>query len=237
MPNLEIEIAPADELARRFAARLAIEARRAISAHGRCALALPGGSVAETFVPALAAAEVPWAGVELCWVDERAVPPDDPESNFGLARRAGLDRLPLREAGVHRLPAEADDLEAAATLAERELRAALGVERIDVALVGVGADGHVASLFPGHPALAEHERWIVAVRDAPKPPPRRLTWTLAAFAHVDLLVVAAFGAAKAAAIAAACAPLESELPIARAAAAAARRLVLADTAAAGRISR
>jgi 6-phosphogluconolactonase len=229
----EIEIATPPRLAERFVARLSHEARRAIAARGRFVLALAGGSVAERFVPAWIDADVDWSRCDLVWVDERAVPPEHPDSNFGLAWRCGVDRLPAARA--HRLRAEGDDLEGAAAAADSELRDLLGSPaRVDVALVGVGEDGHVASLFPAHLALTENERWIVAVDDAPKPPPRRLTWTLRAFSSVDLLVVAAFGAAKAAAVATAREPLRSELPIARVARAAARRWLLVDDAAAGR---
>jgi len=229
----EIEIAPAPELARRFVARLSRLAERAIATRGRFVLALSGGSVAERLVPAFVTAPVDWSLCELLWVDERAVPPERPESNFGLAWRSGLNRLPLAAGRVRRLRADSGDLAGDAAAAERELRATLGEPaRVDVALVGVGADGHVASLFPGHRALDEAERWIVAVDDAPKPPPRRLTWTLPAFAAVDLLVVAALGAGKAAAVAAARDPARSELPVARAARRAARCWLLADAAAA-----
>lgn len=228
----EFEIAPADELAQRFATRLAEEARRAVARRGRFTLALAGGSVAERFVPAWSAAEVDWSRVELCWVDERAVAPDHPDSNYGLARRSGLDRLRLRGEAIHRLAADAADLDGAAARGERELCGALGAPpRVDLALVGLGADGHVASLFPGHSALAERERLVVAVDDAPKPPRRRLTWSLAAFALVDLLVVAAFGDEKAGAVAAAGDP-GSALPIARAVRAAARCRLCVDEGAA-----
>jgi 6-phosphogluconolactonase len=231
----ETVVAPPAELARRCAAALAAEAGRAIAARGRFLLAIPGGSVAETFLPEWPGAEVDWARVELFWVDERAVPPDDPESNYALARRAGLDRLPLAPGRIHRLRGEAADLGAAADEGERALRAAAGdPPTIDCALVGVGPDGHVASLFPGARGLAERQRWLQPVADAPKPPPRRLTWTLAVFAHVDLLVVAAFGEAKAAAIAAALGGRAPELPLARVAALARRRLLLLDVGAGSR---
>lgn len=232
----EIEIAAPEELPARFVARLSPAARAAIAARGRFTLALSGGSAAERFVPAWPAADVDWPRGALLWVDERAVAADHPESNYGLARRAGLDREPLRRAARHPLPADADDLAAAAAHAETELLAAIGsAGRIDLALVGIGADGHVASLFPNSAALAERERLIVAVGDAPKPPPRRLTWTLAAFALVDLLVIAATGDAKAAAVAAAFGAAASELPAARAARAARRTLLLVDAAAAQRL--
>ncbi len=229
----EIEIGEREELARSFALCVAREAENALGARGRFALALPGGSAAAAFVPALGASALDWARVDLFWVDERAVPPDHSESNFGLAWRAGLEALPLEPARIHRLRGEASDLSAAAEEAERELRLALGSPpRLDVALLGVGADGHVASLFPGARALAETARWVVAVDEAPKPPARRLTVTLPLLAQVDLLVIAAFGAEKAAAVRAAVEDSGSPLPVARAASLAARRLFLLDAGAA-----
>lgn len=216
-------------LARQLAARLAAESARALAARGRFALAVSGGSVGETFMPALAAAVVDWPRVDVFWLDERAVPPDHPDSNYRLAWEPWLSRVAVDPARVHRLRAETPDLDAAAREAERELRDALGARgRVDLALAGVGPDGHVASLFPGHPALEETTRWVVAVEDSPKPPRRRLTWTLRAFAATDLLVVAAFGAAKAAAVGAAVTDPGSPLPLARAARRARRRLFLVD---------
>ena len=223
-------------LAERFAERVAAESRRALAAEGRFTLAVSGGSVGETFLPALAGAAVDWPRVDVFWLDERAVPPDHPDSNYRLAWEPWLSRVPIDPARVHRLRGDAADLEAAALAAERELRQALGPRgRLDVALAGLGPDGHVASLFPGHPALQESSRWAVAVTDSPKPPPRRLTLTLRAFAAVDLVVVAAFGEGKAEPVRAAFADGSSPLPIALAARRAHRRLFLLDAGAASRL--
>ena len=233
----ELVVASPEALAQRFAALVAAEAGSALAARGRFALAVSGGSAAEALLPALTAAEVDWPRVDVFWLDERAVPPEHPDSNFRLAREGWLSRVPVAPARVHRLRGEAADLGAAALAAERELRQALGPRgQIDVALAGVGPDGHVASLFPGHPALEESARWAVAVTDSPKPPPRRLTLTLRAFAATDLLVVAAFGEAKAAVVRQAYADPASELPIALAARRARRQLWLLDPEAAGLIA-
>jgi 6-phosphogluconolactonase len=222
-------VAEPAELARAFAERVAAEAAHALASRGRFSLALSGGSVAPTLLPALRVVELDWPAVDVFWLDERAVPPDDPSSNYRAACEALLDHVPVDRARLHRLPADASDLEAGALAAERELRRVLGSRgRLDVALAGVGADGHVASLFPGHRALAESTRWAVAVSDSPKPPPRRLTLTLRAFAATDLLVVAAFGREKAAPLRAALRDEHSALPLALAARRAARRLVLLD---------
>ena len=229
--TLVVDTPPA--LARQLAARLEEEAAQALAARGRFTLAVSGGSVGETFLPMLVAAQVDWPRVDVFWLDERAVPPDHPDSNYRLAWEPWLSRVGADPSRVHRLRADATDLDAAALVAERELRAVLGEGgSLDLALAGVGPDGHVASLFPGHRALAETDRWVVAVDDSPKPPPRRLTWTLRAFAATDLLVVAAFGTAKAEAVRAAIADPDSTLPLALAARRARRLWWLLDPAAA-----
>lgn len=236
--DTEIFVAEKSELAIGFAQRLALEAERMLRLRDRFVLLLPGGSVATAFVPALAEARLDWSRVDLFWLDERSVPADHADSNYGAAWRAGLRALPLDRHRVHRMAAEGADLESAAEEAEWALRNALGVPpRIDLALAGVGPDGHVASLFPRHAALEEWTRWVVPVHGAPKPPSQRLTVTLPVFALVDLLVVAAFGVEKAEAVRQGIRVPESELPIARAARLAKRRLVLVDPPAAAKLGR
>ena len=157
------------------------------------------------------------------------MPPADPESNFGLAERLWLAPAAVPEANRHRLPAELPDLEAAAAAAEAEMIAGLGdPPRLDLLWLGVGADGHVASLFPGHPLLAERRRFVAAVVDSPKPPPRRLTLTLPAIAAARWLVVTALGESKAAAVGAALGEAGSGLPLALALAAADQAWLLLD---------
>ena len=196
----EVAIAPAAELAVVFRRWFETAARDAIAARGIFACALPGGSVAETFLPALTDARVDWARVHFFWGDERAVPPDDPQSNYGAAQR-WLAHLPLDAAGIHRIHAEDRDLDRAAAGYQATLTSRLGTPpALDLVLLGVGPDGHVCSLFPGHPAARERTRFVVAVRDAPKPPPARVTITLATIAAARSIVMAAFGAEKAEAI-------------------------------------
>ena len=223
-------------LARIFAARFEAAARDAIAAHGHFSCALPGGSVAETFFPALAAAAVEWRRVDFFWGDERAVPPTDPDANYGLARRLWLDHVPLDPARVHRMRGEAPDLGAAAAAYEHELAHALGGHPLDLVLLGMGPEGHVCSLFPTHAALRESTHSVVAIDDSPKPPPRRLTLTLVPLAAVPLVCVAAFGAEKAAAAAEAVEAPASLLPAALAARGGLRSLFLLDPAAASRLT-
>jgi len=225
--RLEVEVGAPRELARRFVDRLAAAAAATDRRHAVVAVA--GGSAAEAFLPAVAASGFDASRLELFWLDERAVPSDDSTSNQRLARALWLDRAAHPPSGFHPLRGDAPDLDAEARRAEAELVTALGdPPRIDLALAGVGEDGHVASLFPGRPELEERVRWIVAVDGAPKPPPRRLTMTLRAFAAVDLLVIGAFGAGKAPAIRAALAGREPASPLLLALRAARRALLLLD---------
>lgn len=191
-------------------------------------LAVPGGSVAETFFPVLATAAIDWRHLHLFWCDERAVPPDHPDSNYRIAAERLLNRAPIDMRHVHRMRGEAPDLARAAADYEAELIALTGERRrVDVAVLGVGPDGHVSSLFPGHAALDERAHLAVPILDSPKPPPRRLTLTLPALAGA-FVVIAAFGAAKAAVIREALENEESPLPVARAARNAKTALFLLD---------
>ncbi len=236
--NPEILVGSAEGLAETFAARFEEAAGRAIADRGLFAVALPGGSVATTFFPRLAGARVDWTRVEFFWGDERAVPPSSPESNYESAERLWLQPARVPAARIHRMPADAPDLESAALAHSDEIVGLLGSPPIlDVALLGMGPDGHVCSLFPGHSVLNEDRRWVSAVVDSPKAPPRRLTLTLPALAAARLVVVAALGSAKAEAIESVVMDPASRLPAAlvlRAASPGGFLLIL-DEAAAGRL--
>jgi 6-phosphogluconolactonase len=170
----------------------------AIAASGRFTIAIAGGSVAQTLLPPLATADVDWSRGEVFWCDERAVPPDHADSNYGAAMGLLFARAPANAATVHRMPAEVPDLDEAARAYEGEMRRSLGGQPLlDVVLVGAGPDGHICSLFPGHPALAESDCWVVAIHDSPKPPPRRLTLALPVLESARSLVLGVFGRDKA----------------------------------------
>ena len=202
-----------EDLAKAFVARV----ERRFEELGRLSLALPGGSAAAAFCPALALARVRWRDVDLFWCDERAVPPDHPDSNYRVANELLLSRVELNPGRVHRMRTEVPDLEAAAAEYEKRIVRSSGAPpHVDVVLLGVGPDGHVCSLFPGHAALEERHRLVVPVFDSPKPPPRRMTLTLPALAGA-LIVVAAFDESKTAAVKEAIDNPMSELPVARAA--------------------
>lgn len=148
----------------------------AVAERGRCAIALSGGTTPRAVYARLARhhAEVPWPHVDVYFGDERCVPPHHPESNFYMADQILLRHVPIPRAQIHRMPAEWRDDEAAAREYDQVLPDAL-----DVLLLGMGADGHTASLFPGSRALDERDRWVIPV-DAPAgiTPPHRITLTL-----------------------------------------------------------
>lgn len=202
-----------DRLAGRFARIVADASAEAIGARGRFAIAIPGGSVAEAFLPGLAGASLDWGRVDVFWTDERAGPADGNDSNFRLARSLGfLDSLDSTR--IHRMPADEDDLERAARGYEQELIAVTGSPPVlDLVLLGWGPDGHVASLFPGHRLLQEDARFVAALDDSPKPPARRLTLTFPAITKAGLVVAAGFGEEKAAVLERA-REAENEMPLA-----------------------
>ena len=172
----------------------------AADASRRVALAVPGGSVAELLFPRLARLALDWSRIDVTWVDERVVPPDHPDSNVCAARRHWLDRLAAPGPRIIAPPFSTDADRMAADW-QAALIDALGTPpRLDIAMLGVGSDGHVASIFPRHPSLDREDAWAIAVHDAPKPPPERVTLTRAALAQASELWVIAFGREKAAAI-------------------------------------
>jgi len=200
-------------LAEAAADRIVAAARNAIRRRGRCMLALSGGSAPRLVYPLLASRPrvdaVDWSRVEFFWGDERAVPPDSPDSNFGLARTLLLDHLPgVGPEFVHRMPADAPDLDAAAVQYEAELRRTFGMKpstserpRFDLIWLGMGPDGHTASLFPGASTLAERQRLVIRATAPPTSPvAARMTFTLPLInaARTALFVVA--GADKAASL-------------------------------------
>jgi 6-phosphogluconolactonase len=230
-------VADLQTLGDRLAGDLELECGRVQAARRPFTLALPGGSVATTCFPRLAKLPIKWDRCEFFWVDERAVPPSDPESNFGTARSLWLDAAGVPAARAHRMPADAPDLdEAAARYADVITRIAGRPPRLDYVILGVGPDGHVASLFPGHALLSEATGPVAAVHDAPKPPARRMTLTLPVLAGAGRVVVAAFGHAKAQVMQEALMNPESALPVALVLRHAARPLVLLDRDAASLVS-
>jgi 6-phosphogluconolactonase len=169
-------------------------------------VALTGGTIAEAVHRELArlspGSDVDWTRVVVWWGDERFVAPDSPDRNALGARAAFLDAVGATQ--VHEMPSSADapDVEAGAA-AYAETLGAHGGEGFEVVMLGVGPDGHVASLFPGHPQLDVTDRAVVGVTDSPKPPPERLTLTYPALNRTRSTWLLVSGAGKADAVAAA----------------------------------
>ncbi len=183
--------------AAQFIVRLANES---IVTRGRFSIALSGGSTPKVLYGLLGSElyrdQIDWSKVDVFWSDERCVPPDSADSNYAMAREVLLSRVPLSPQQVHRMPAELSDHDAAAQAYEREIQQSFGTSNIphfDLIQLGMGPEGHTASLFPHQPSLHEEQRLVVFVI-VPKPPPPRLTFTppiLNAARHVLFLVTGA----------------------------------------------
>ncbi len=216
-----ILLADAATVAQRAAEEFARLAADMIARQGRLTVALSGGSTPRQMYRLLAVPplsnRIDWRRVHLFWGDERCVPPDHDDSNYRMARETWLDRIAMPAANVHRMPADYPDLTVAAGSYANELRVFFGQQRggvpsFDLILLGLGTDGHVASLFPGTPALTETTR-LVADNPVPQLKTTRLTLTLPvinAAAHVWLLVT---GAEKAEMVAHALQPAATAPPI------------------------
>jgi 6-phosphogluconolactonase len=201
-----------DLLAHAAAARLAIRLLDAQAERGSASVVLTGGGIAAKTYAALRDAPirdaVDWSRVDFWWGDERFLPSGHPDRNETQARAALLDALPVDPARVHAMPPaggpDGNDPEAAATRYADALAADArpGTARLphfDVVLLGVGEDGHVASVFPEHPVVYE-TRPVAAVRGSPKPPPVRITLTLPALNTAEEVWLLAAGAGKASAV-------------------------------------
>ena len=225
----EICVADRSTLVDRLVHEFQVESQHALRKRERFAVALPGGSVAVTCFEALARVPVDWHKVQFFWIDERAVPATDPESNFRLAQSLWFDVAGVPSGNTHRMPADDPELARAASSYEAELIRCLGQPvRLDFVLVGVGPDGHVASLFPGHPAGRDEQHLVTGVWDAPKPPPRRLTLTMPVLTAARRVVVVAFGTSKAEALSRGVDQPDAHTPLAVLLRRSSRALVLVD---------
>ena len=208
-PAPRVEIQPdAATLASTVAGALLGRLAEAQGAGEEPQIALTGGSIAERLHREIArhsgaqadVRAVDWSRVTVWWGDERFVPSDSPDRNAGQARAAFLDTVGATR--VHEVPASdvvPDAETAAATYAD--LLREHGAEELDVLMLGIGPDGHIASLFPGHPALAVQDRAVVAVHDSPKPPPDRVTLTFPALNRARSVWFLVSGEGKAEAVA------------------------------------
>ena len=246
-PDVVVE-PDADRLARSVASALVARLAAAQAVHGTASVVLTGGGIGTAVleqVAALAAepehAVVDWGQVDVWWGDERFVPADDPERNELGAQQALLGRVAVDPERVHPMPssdAGFDEPEEAAAWYAEQLRAAADgdrpIPRFDVLLLGMGPEGHVASIFPETPAATD-DRPVVAVRDCAKPPPTRISLTFPTISTAEEVWLLVTGEAKAAAVAEALSGAEPvQLPAAGVRGTRATRWLL-DAAAAGRL--
>jgi 6-phosphogluconolactonase len=204
VPGTLVTEASAAAVAREAATRIASALQSALASQSRASLALSGGNTPRDAYALLAQTGVDWTRVHVFWVDERAVPPTDDRSNYRWAKATLLDGAGIASGLIHRMPADALDIDAAARDYDKALLAGVdpaedGVPAFDVVVLGVGDDGHTASLFPGEPTVDIVDRFTVAV---PARPGReaRLTLTRPVIEHARNVFVLAVGAGKRAAL-------------------------------------
>jgi 6-phosphogluconolactonase len=201
VPGQLVASKDAASVARDAAARMARLLRNAIKQTGRASLALSGGNTPRDAYAQLAhQVGIDWTKVDIFWVDERAVPPTSDRSNYLLARSTLLDAAGIEAARVHRMPADAPNLETAARDYERVLRQRVtvdadGIPAFDLMVLGVGDDGHTASMFPGEATVDIHDRLVASV------PPKaareaRLTLTPPMLEHARNLLILVVGGGK-----------------------------------------
>ena len=192
------------ELSSQVAAAMVPAIDDAVRKAGACSLALSGGDTPKELYRLLASTfrdRIPWDRVHVFWGDERYVPLDHPDSNYRMARETLLDHVPCPAANIHPMPTQAPSPEVAARDYTRALEEHFGVDgpRFDVNLLGMGADAHTASVFPGSPAVHEHARWVMSV-ESPAAPATRLTLTLRALTRSANIYVLVAGTNKARAL-------------------------------------
>lgn len=183
-------------------------AQESIAKNGRFTIALSGGSTPKKLYGLLAEepyrSGIDWSLVDIFWSDERCVAPDDAESNYHLAQQVMLSKIPIPANQIHRMPAEQEDRDAASLAYTIEMKNVFGVgdegiPAFDLIQLGMGPEGHTASLFPHQASLHEQQRLIMPV-SVPKPPPPRLTFTPRLLNEAQHILFLVTGAEKADAI-------------------------------------
>jgi 6-phosphogluconolactonase len=179
--------------------------KEAVRANGRFFIALSGGTTPEILYRSLSspafADRFDWSRTTFFFSDERCVPPDDPRSNYALADKTLFTPLRIAPSQIYRMAGESPDPQAAAFEYEQQLRLATKTSpsakpSLDLILLGLGEDGHTASLFPGAPVLQDHQR-LFAATQSPKDPPNRLTMTLGVINRASVILFLVAGASKA----------------------------------------
>jgi len=183
-------LADPEAVAAEGAARIAAAARDAVGAKGRFTLAVSGGHTPWVMLAALAKEDLPWSGIEIFQVDERVAAADSPDRNFFHLRQSLIDRVPLPPENVHPMPVEADDLAVAAVEYAATLEMVTGSPpQLDLVHLGLGPDGHTASLVPDDPVLEVTDRWVALTRPYQGHPRMTLTYPILDNAAAILFVV------------------------------------------------
>ncbi len=172
-----------DTLSQQAAQYVVRIASESIAAHGRFTIALSGGTTPRKLYTLLGSepysSQIDWQLVHIFWGDERCVPPDNPDSNYSMAQEVLLSKIPIPALQVHRMPADQPGRDAASQAYTTEMQRTFGTHGIpgfDLIQLGMGSEGHTASLFPHQASLHEKQRLVMPV-SVPKPPPDRLTFT------------------------------------------------------------
>ena len=212
----------AAQLAQKGAEVFCDAAQKAVAARGRFAVAISGGSTPRGMHRLLATepyrSEIPWPKVHLFWVDERLVPVDDPASNFGTARHDLLTRSPIDPAHIY--PMSPSDTPQSAALAYQKILQDFfvhtpgGLPEFDLIVLGIGTDGHTASIFPADRSAVETQAWVVAVKGG-KPDVHRLTLSAPVLNHARSVVFLVAGSDKAGVVKNIMTVETSELPASR----------------------
>ncbi|KAF3290318.1 suppressor of los1-1 [Orbilia oligospora] len=198
-----------DALASALLAFIVERQSQAINRHDRFQVAVSGGSLPSILAQALlseeAEGQIVWDKWQIFFADERAVPLDDEDSNYGLLKKELLDKLPEGTAQPTVVPIDTDYLDDTQELADQYEQALVRYFAprdsvlkpiFDLLLLGCGPDGHTCSLFPGHELLRENDAWVAPIEDSPKPPPKRITLTLPVIKHAIKAVFVTTGAGK-----------------------------------------
>ncbi len=168
--------------------------RAIVAERQTCSIALSGGSTPEPLYAALARQDLPWSQIQIFWGDERYVPQTHPDSNYAMAKRVWLDLVPIPAANIHPIPTELAEPQMAAAAYEREIERVLGSEPVlDLVLLGMGDDGHTASLFPHTPALKVRDRLVTVGEKDGQP---RITMTVTAIDRARCVIFLVAGAGK-----------------------------------------
>ncbi|KAH8998739.1 hypothetical protein EDB86DRAFT_2909855 [Lactarius hatsudake] len=196
--------------------------KESVDKRGRFSIAISGGSLPKTLTALIGKTGVKWDKWHIFYADERVVPLNHADSNHHLAKDTLYSQVPIPHENIHTIdPDLLDNLEELADAYEKELvrefaqKDSARFPVFDLILLGLGPDGHTASLFPGHELLSEEDRWVAYIEDSPKPPPSRITLTLPVINHAARIAFVATGAGKAPMLKAVLDNPEQGLPAAR----------------------